>query len=55
MGIIGKLFGRSSGEQETYQYKCNTCHSRFDSNEPDAAVVACDACGSNDVKRVPTA
>lgn len=50
MGILDKLLGRSSDPAETTTYRCNTCHSRFETTETDEALVACDACGSDDVE-----
>lgn len=52
MGILDKLLGRSGGQEETVTYRCNTCYTRFETRETDVVVVACDACGSDDVERV---
>ncbi|MDY6817183.1 MAG: hypothetical protein SVG88_00870 [Halobacteriales archaeon] len=37
---------------ETHQYECEVCHARFETAESETAVVACESCGSNDVRPV---
>lgn len=52
MGLINRIKRTVTGTatEETYTYRCRTCHSTFESTEANEATVACDACGSDDVE-----
>lgn len=49
MGLIDKI-KRGSGEDETIEYQCMTCHTTFESPHTDVGEVNCQDCGSPNVR-----